>query len=161
MLERKTSPEAAVAMDLQETLNHRLVLPADSNHHGTLYAGSLLRIALESAYATACRVVGREANLLLRRVLSVECYYPVPVGTVLEIRGRPLHVRRAYLVVGLLGTPLEGKTGPWMDGLFGFVPVDEHGRPTPFPEDFACEGAPDDWQPLSLRLEKLLSVRRD
>ena len=26
-----------------ETTSHRLVLPADANHPGTLYAGSLLR----------------------------------------------------------------------------------------------------------------------
>ena len=35
------------------TYTHRLILPVDANHHGTLYAGSLLRIALEAAYATA------------------------------------------------------------------------------------------------------------
>ena len=35
------------------TLYHRLVLPAEANHHGTLYAGSLLRLALEAGYATA------------------------------------------------------------------------------------------------------------
>ena len=56
------------------TLTHRLILPVDTNHHGTLYAGSLLRIALEAAYNTAFRFIGHEANLLLRRVLTVECY---------------------------------------------------------------------------------------
>ena len=38
------------------------VLPADANHHGTLYAGSLLRLALEAGYPTAWRHVGTEAN---------------------------------------------------------------------------------------------------
>ena len=73
------------------TFTHRLVLPIDTNHHGTLYAGSLLRIALEAAYAAAFRVVGDEANLLLRRVLNLECYRPVPEGSMIEIRGVPLH----------------------------------------------------------------------
>jgi acyl-CoA hydrolase len=36
-----------------ETTAHRLVLPADANHYGTLYAGSLLKYALEAAYAAA------------------------------------------------------------------------------------------------------------
>ena len=40
----------------------RLILPTDANHHGTLYAGSLLRLALEASYATAWRHVGRQAN---------------------------------------------------------------------------------------------------
>src|SRR5438270_6513628 len=78
------------------TLTHRLILPADANHHGTLYAGSLMRIALEAAYTTAFRAVGDTANLLLRRVLSLECYRPVPVGSMIEIRGTVLHLTRAY-----------------------------------------------------------------
>ena len=88
------------------TLYHRLILPADANHHGTLYAGSLLRIALEAGYATAWRHAGHQANLILRRVLNLECLRPVPVGTVIEIQGAVVHRSQAYLVTGLLGTPL-------------------------------------------------------
>ena len=44
---------------IHEITSHRLVLPADANHHGTLYAGSLLRYGLETAYAAASRAVGR------------------------------------------------------------------------------------------------------
>ena len=36
-----------------QTLYHRLILPAGANHKNTLYAGSLLRLALEAVYATA------------------------------------------------------------------------------------------------------------
>jgi hypothetical protein len=43
---------------------HRLILPTDANHHGTLYAGKLLRLALESGYAAAWKHVGTEANLV-------------------------------------------------------------------------------------------------
>ena len=47
-------------MDTRETLSHRLVLPGDANHHGTLYAGALLRIALEAVWKVpALRVRGR------------------------------------------------------------------------------------------------------
>ena len=51
-----------------ETLTHRLVLPRDANHHGSLYAGVLLSFALEAAYATAYRAVGQSANLVLKRL---------------------------------------------------------------------------------------------
>jgi acyl-CoA hydrolase len=40
------------------TLYHRLVVPAEANHHRTPYAGALLRLALEAGYATAWRHVG-------------------------------------------------------------------------------------------------------
>jgi acyl-CoA thioesterase YciA len=135
-----------------ETTSHRLVLPADSNHHGTLYAGSLLRYALEAAYASACRGAGPGANIMLRRVLSLECRRSVPVGALVEIRG-------AVLVVGVVGMPLEGHTLPWMDGLLGFVQVDAAGQPVELPR--AVEPVTDAplWQPLVTRLDKLSDIR--
>jgi acyl-CoA thioesterase YciA len=142
------------------TCTHRLVLPADTNHHDTLYAGSLLRIALEAAYVTAVQTVGSGANFLLRRVLTLECYRPVPVGTMVEIQGVVLHATRAYLVVGLIGTPLNGEEGPWMDALLGFVQVDEEGQPAPLPIEATVSSIVDErWQDLRERLEKLLRMR--
>jgi acyl-CoA hydrolase len=58
---------------MAQTLYHRLILPADANHKNTLYAGSLLRLVLEAGYSTAWRNVGPQANLVLRRVLNLEC----------------------------------------------------------------------------------------
>jgi acyl-CoA thioesterase YciA len=141
------------------TFTHRLVLPADSNHHGTLYAGSLLRIALEAAYATACRCLGGEANILLRRVLSLECYRPVPVGTLAEIQGTVLHLTRAYMVIGLIGSPLDGQKSPWMDGLMGFVQVDQSGRAAEFPVELEIPPAAACWDNLGERMQKLLRIR--
>lgn len=141
------------------TLTHKLILPADTNHHATLYAGSLMRIALEAAYNTAFRAVGSTANLLLRRVLSIECYRPVPVGSMIEIRGTVLHLTRAYLVAGVIGSPLPGQRNPWMDGLFGFVQVDSEGRPAEFPDDLAIDAPEGDWLRLHQRMLKLLRIR--
>lgn len=146
-------------MSATETTSHRLVLPADANHHGTLYAGSLLRYALESGYATACRAAGPEGNLMLRRVLSLECRRSVPVGSLVEIRGAVLQSKRGYLVAGVVGMPLDGHTLPWMDGLLGFAQVDAAGLPAPLPQP--VEDLPDGplWQPLRERLEKLAAIR--
>ena len=146
-------------MSIAITFTHRLVLPTDANHHGTLYAGSLLRIALEAGYATAFRAIGDDANLLLRRVLNLECYRPVPVGSMIEIRGVALHVTRAYLIVGMIGTPLPGNTGPWMDSLMGFVQVDDHGRLTELPEDISVAETGKEWESLRERMRRLLKMR--
>jgi acyl-CoA hydrolase len=143
------------------TLYHRLILPADANHHSTLYAGSLLRIALEAGYATAWRHAGHQANLVLRRVLNLECLRPVPVGTVIEIQGAVVHRSQAYLVTGLLGTPLGPEQGPWLEALVGFAQVDEAGQPAALP-DAAGPGevpASDAWRRLGERLNKLLLLR--
>ena len=142
-----------------ETTSHRLVLPADANHHGTLYAGSLLRYALEAAYATGSRAAGPAANLMLRRVLSMECRRSVPVGTLVEIRCGVLQVRQAYLVVGVVGMPTPGGTLPWMDGLLGFVQVDGAGLPAALPRPVEELATGPLWQPLIARLQKLAAIR--
>lgn len=143
------------------TLHHRLILPADSNHHGTLYAGSLLRLTLEAGYATAYRDVGPRANLVLRRVLNLECRHPVPVGTVIEIQGVVLQRKQAYMVTGLLGTPLADGQGPWLEALLGFAQVDDGGRPSALPAADAAGEVPagEDWARLRERLQKLLKLR--
>ncbi len=142
-----------------ETISHRLVLPADANHHGTLYAGSLLRYALEAAYAAGTRGVGPVANLMLRRVVSLECRRSVPVGALVELRGAILQVRQCYLVVGVVGMPLAGHDLPWMDGLMGFVQVDSAGLPSELPEGIASAARERLWQPLADRLDTLSQSR--
>ena len=140
--------------ETHETTTHRLVLPADANHYGTLYAGSLLKYGLEAAYAAASRGVGPEANLMLRRVLSVECRRTVPVGTLVELQGAILQARQCYIDVGVVGMPLATGDVPWMDGLFGFVQVDKKGLPTELPEKIQTASRTTFWSPLLKRLEE-------
>ncbi len=145
-----------------ETLTHRLVLPRDANHHGTLYAGVLLKLALEAGYATAFRAAGLNANLVLKRVIDVRCYEPVPIGRVIQIRGRELQRARAQIIIGLWGPPLrEDPQSPWMDGMMQFVQVDATGRPEPLEEEPTEKPldlcAP--WYALRERAQNLLLIR--
>jgi acyl-CoA hydrolase len=146
----------------RETLTHRLVLPRDANHHGTLYAGVLLSLSLEAGYAAAFRAAGLNANLVLKRVLDLRCYEPVSVGRVVQIRGREIHRARAQIVVGLWGSSLEDQTSPWMDGLMQFVQVDASGRPEPLddePDEVPIVLQPP-WSQLRDRARKLLHIRQ-
>ena len=143
------------------THSHKLVLPADANHYGTLYAGAMLRLMLEAGYATAWKHVGPEANLVLRRVLNMECLRPVPVGVVVEIQGAVLHRTAAYLVCGLVGTPWDDDGGVWAEALFGFAQVKPDGKLTHFPDRLPAVSAPsgDVWERLDRRMNKLLKLR--
>ncbi len=146
----------------RETLTHRLILPRDANHHGTLYAGALLTLALEAGYASAYRAVGPSANLVLKRVLDLRCFEPVPIGLVVEIRGREVHRARAQVVVALLGSPLPDRSKPWVEGLMQFVQVNESGRPEPLatdPDGFDPAELGPPWVPLAERARKLLAIR--
>jgi acyl-CoA thioesterase YciA len=145
-----------------ETLTHRLVLPRDANHYGTLYAGTLLALALEAGYATAFRAAGLKANLVLKRVLDLRCYEPVSVGKVIQIRGRQIHRGSAQVVVALWGSPLTESGSPWMDGIMQFVQVDPSGRPEPLddePDDLS-ESLDDHWLGLRDRTRRLLHIRQ-
>lgn len=144
-----------------ETLTHHLVLPRDANHHGTLYAGVLVSLALEASYATAFRAAGLNANLVLKRVLDLRCYEPVPIGRVVEIRGREIHRARAQIVVALVGLSQADQETPWMDSLMQFVQVDGNGRPVALheePEDESNVLGPP-WSSLRDRARKLLHIR--
>lgn len=143
------------------THSHKLILPADANHHGTLYAGSMLRMTLEAGYATAWKHIGPRANLVLRRVINMECLKPVPVGVVVEIQGAVLHRTAAYLVCGLIGMPIEHGQGEWMEALLGFAQVDEHGKLDHFPEEAVSTAIPrgEMWTRLEGRLKKLIRMR--
>lgn len=146
---------------VEETLTHRLILPRDANHHGTLYAGVLMSLALEAGYATAYRSAGDRANLVLKRVLDLRCHRPVPIGHVVEIRGVEVHRARAFVVVALLGSPLRARGGPWLDGLMQFVQVSPDGRPEPLerePPESPPE-LPRPWSVLRDRARRLLAIR--
>jgi len=146
---------------MSTTPSHKLILPADANHHGTLYAGAMLRFALEAGYATAWKHVGPQANLVLRRVLNMECLRPVPVGVVVEIQGTVLHRTSAYLICGLVGTPIAADQGPWIEALLGFAQVDDTGKLSHFPAELPKVEVPagDDWERLDARMKKLLRLR--
>ncbi|MEK6234298.1 MAG: hypothetical protein N2C14_06275 [Planctomycetales bacterium] len=144
------------------TCSHRLVTLGDANHRETLYAGSLLRIALEAGYASGVQAVGDDANLVLRRVISLECRIPVPVGKLIEIQAAPLFAARAYLAIGLIGTPLRSGQGPWMDGLMGFAQIDEDGRAAAFPDDISlCSSEDPQWQALRKRFADFQRLRNN
>src|SRR4051812_34138454 len=145
-----------------ENVTHRLILPRDANHHGTLYAGVLLSLALEAAYATAYRAAGLNANLVLKRVLDLRCYEPVPIGRVVEIRGAEVHRARAQVVVAVFGSPLSDRPSEWMDGVMQFVQVDAAGRPEPLDGEppARVEEPPLPWSLLRDRALRLLAIRQ-
>ena len=117
------------------THSHKLVLPSDANHHGTLYAGAMLRLVLEAGYATAWKHVGPEANLVLHRTA-------------------------AYLVCGLVGAPWDDG-GTWVEALFGFAQVTPEGKLAHFPDRLPNVVVPagETWERLTRRMNKLLRTR--
>ena len=100
----------------EETLTHRLVLPRCQSLRDPV-CRRMLALALEAGYAAAFRAAGLHANLVLKRVLDLRCYEPVPVGQVIQIRGREIHRARAQIIIALWGSPLIDHGAP-LDGRY-------------------------------------------
>ena len=122
---------------------------------------SLLTSLIIALAATAWKHIGTDANLVLRRVLNMECLRPVPVGVVAEIQGAVLYRTAAYLVCGLVGTPLNSDNGPWVEALLGFAQVTETGKLAHFPAELPELKRPEgeNWGRLADRMKKLLRLR--
>ena len=71
------------------TASHKLVLPSDANHHGTLYAGAMLRFVLEAGYATAWKHIGTDANLITAPAWPA---HPAFLARFLEALGTSIHL---------------------------------------------------------------------
>jgi hypothetical protein len=79
---------------------------------------------------------------------------PVPLGTVIEIEGAVLHRTKAYLLTGLIGTPLKPGDGAWLETFLGFAQVDEAGKVDAVPEGAGAVEVPDSdpWRRLDERM---------
>ena len=72
-----------------------------------------------------------------------------------------MHQTSAYLVCGLVGTPLDTDHGPWVEALLGFAQVTETGKLAHFPAELPVLERPtsETWDRLSDRMKKLLRFR--
>lgn len=79
-----------------------------------------------------------------------------------EIEGAVFLRKQAYLVTGLIGTPLPEGQGPWLEALLGFPQVDEAGKADALPEGAGSAEMPgsDSWRRLAERMHQLLHLRR-
>ena len=107
-----------------------LVLPAQANHYGTLFAGQALSMLAQAAFTAASRHA--RSNVVLAGVTDLRFTAPVPVGQLFIITARVTHAGRSSMVVEVAASredPQTGDKAPVAQGQFQMVAVNEHGRP--------------------------------
>ncbi|CAM3987396.1 acyl-CoA thioesterase [Paracidovorax anthurii] len=109
--------------------SHALVLPAQANHRGTLFAGHGLQWMSQAAFLAARGRAGRE--VVMAGVTGVRFIAPVPVGRQLTLRARVSRVGRTSMTVCVTGlsTGPGGACEEALSGVFEMVAVDAAGRP--------------------------------
>lgn len=107
-----------------------LVLPAQANHYGTLFAGQGLSMLAQAAFTAASRHA--LANVVLAGVTDLRFTAPVPVGNLFIIAARVISAGRSSMMVEVKASredPQTGERAPVAQGQFQMVAVNEDGRP--------------------------------
>ena len=128
MPESRTVEESIVEMT-------ELVLPEDTNPHGSIFGGRVLALVDKCAAVVAMRHARREVLTLL--LDSVEFKNPVHLGDVLLLRGRINAAFNSSMEIEVevhSEAPLTGEDKLTTRAFVTMVALDANGRPTAVPE---------------------------
>ena len=118
-----------------KTIQSHLILPPDTNHHGTIFGGKVLAYIDEVAAITSMKHVG--GNTVTVSMDSVDFLSPARVGDVLELESMVVYTGRTSLTVFVRVTSFQVKTGVrtlTTQSFVTMVAVDENGKPRPIPQ---------------------------
>lgn len=114
----------------------QLVMPNQTNHHGTLFGGHALGLMDHAGWIAATRYARR--TMVTVASDRVEFKVPVRAGQLVELVARVARVGRTSVTVAVDMFAEEVATGERRlatSGSFVFVAVDDKGRPTPIAPD--------------------------
>lgn len=105
-------------------VTHRLVVSAQLNHHGTLFAGSMAQWLVEASFMCAAELLGPETVFV--RLHDMDFVSPVRPGETLRFESVPVLAGSSSLMIytrALVGDLLCA------EGFLTFVHTDARGRP--------------------------------
>lgn len=111
-----------------------VVLPPDTNSHGTAFGGRVMQWMDIAAGIAAWRHFG--GPVVTVAVDDLHFAEPIRVGDVVSIRAQVNHAGRSSMEVGIRVEREEAKSGTrhhCLTGYFIFVGVDDDGKPIPVP----------------------------
>ena len=108
---------------------HHVVMGADLNHHGTLFAGQGAKWFVEAGFISAANLTSPE-NIVCANIHGMQFKKPVPAGTVIRLESKVILTGTARMVAHV--KVIKSKTEEFIvDGFLTFVHVDLTGRPQP------------------------------
>lgn len=124
---------------------HHVVMGADLNHHGTLFAGQGAKWFVEAGFIAAANLTTPE-NIVCVNIHGMQFKKPAPAGTIIRYESKVVLTGKSRIVSFVRAT--ISKTGELLvDGFITFVHVDLDGRSLPHgitieavtPEDLALQ----------------------
>jgi acyl-CoA hydrolase len=108
---------------------HHVVMGADLNHHGTLFAGQGAKWFVESGFIAASNTTSPESTVCVN-IHGMLFKKSVPLGTIIRYESKVILGGRTRLVVYVRA--VKSKNEEFIvDGFLTFVHVDPRGRPIP------------------------------
>lgn len=106
---------------------HELVLPAMTNHHGTLFAGAGMQLMCKAAFMVARDTAQNE--MVMAAVHFIQFYSPVPVGSTLELQAHVKRIGNSSMTITVMGFIKRLSQDAVLEGSFELVAVNALGRP--------------------------------
>ncbi|HEX6288498.1 MAG TPA: acyl-CoA thioesterase [Herpetosiphonaceae bacterium] len=111
-----------------------IVLPSNTNTHGTMFGGDVLAMMDKTAAIAAIRF--SRQPVVTASTERIDFRTPIRLGDIIEAFARVIHTGRTSLIVRIdiyAERPLTGERERCTTGYYSFVSIDEQGRPQPVP----------------------------
>jgi acyl-CoA hydrolase len=116
-------------MDMKLCEIHHVVMGADLNHHGTLFAGQGAKWFVEAGFIAAANLTQPESVVCVN-IHGMKFLRPAPAGTVIRYVSRVVLAGKTRLVSFVRATVSKNEQ-LLVEGFLTFVHVGRDGRPLP------------------------------
>ncbi|MFH1081353.1 MAG: hotdog domain-containing protein [Pseudomonadota bacterium] len=116
-------------MIIKTDIIHHVVMGADLNHHGTLFAGQGAKWFVEAGFIAAANLTTPK-NVVCVNIHGMLFKNPVPKGTILRYESKVVFSGKTRMIVYI--KVVKSKNDEFVvDGFISFVHIDAKGCPTP------------------------------
>lgn len=115
-----------------ETRIFKAVFPGDTNHHNTMFGGSVMYLMDEIAFMTATRFCRKPIVTVSSD--KIDFKHSIPAGTIVEFVGKVVRVGRTSLDVQIdvyIESMYRDGRDKAISGTFTLVAINENKRPVP------------------------------
>lgn len=134
MIDQTMNREQLIEKRIKDSETHvfKTVFPGTTNHHNTMFGGSVLYIMDEIAFMTATRFSRK--TIVTVSSDKIDFKYPIPAGTLVELIGTVTRVGRTSLDVQVdvfIESMYRDGREKAITGTFTLVAINENKRPVP------------------------------
>lgn len=155
------SDEVQTARSASDIHIANLVLPNQTNNHGTMFGGEVLAMMDKAAGIAALRFCRKP--VVTASTERIDFRTPIHAGEVIEAIAKVIYVGHTSMIVRIhiyAEHPLIGETRVCTTGYFSMVAVDGQGRPIPVPQLLLeDEHAQAEWE-TGEEIRQMIAARR-